>query len=162
MTTWQDSVTQRMADQGLTVSPRPSPEMPQIVDYDSLTDLTDEQLIDLFQEFVAWNDYATSVLSEASVSERMATRRVERAEAQFMTDEWTGKSTDRVTVQKARMANNMAVSAAHDKADQAYAYRKMVESIVMKLDRDSNLISRELTRRTTSSDKPTRRVRSAV
>lgn len=152
----------RMAEVGINFPAKPGDTVPEIANVLSIPDLTDEELMDLFHEFVAWNDYATGLLSQAAVEERIANRNVEQHEARYMTAQWTGKSTDRVTVQKAKMADDPAVRDAHQRADHAYAYRKLLDSIVSKLDRDCNLLSRELTRRTSSYDKPTRRSRSAI
>lgn len=75
-----------------------------------------------------------------------------------MLKEWTGKSGDRVTLQKARAASDPEIVEARQQFDEAYAYRKLVESIANSMERNAQMLSRELTRRT-SFDRTPRRSR---
>lgn len=147
---------QEIVAQGLDLPDKPVSGLPQLPD--SLTTMTDVELMEAYAEFVAWSDYTTSQVAAAAIDERAAQAYLESVEAEVMLREWSGKTGDRVTVQKAKAASDEAVIRARNEVDERYAYRKLTESIATSMERNAQMLSRELTRRT-SNDKTTSRGR---
>jgi hypothetical protein len=116
-----------------------------------LTDLDGEELSHLFSSLTAWSNYIATQLSAAQVDERYAEKAVDSASARIMVTRMGQKTTgERVTAIKAEVAIDPKVLGLADKLEDAYAYRKMIEVMFYNLERDTALVSREITRR--SSD----------
>lgn len=146
----------QIIEQGLDLPDKPVSSLPSLPD--SLTDMTDVELMESYAEFVAWSDYTTSQVAAAAIDERAAQAFLDAKEAEVMLREWTGKSGDRVTLQKAKAAADPEIVSARAAVDERYAYRKLIESISTAMERNAQMLSRELTRRT-STDKTTLRGR---
>jgi len=116
-----------------------------------ITDLGDEALMELFVCLTSWSDYLSSQFAVASIDEREAGRTVSVLEAKAMIANWKGGSGDRVAIAKANIALDPGVAAANEDLEAKHAYRKLIETLVQNVDRDSALVSRELTRRTSDS-----------
>lgn len=140
---------------GLDLPEKPVSSMPKLPD--TLTDMTDEALMDSYAEFVAWSDYTSSQVAAAAVDERSAQAQLEAKEAEVMLRDWVAKET--VAKQKARTTADPEIVVARQALDQAYAYRKLVESIATAMERNAQMLSRELTRRTSNDNRTTRRGR---
>jgi hypothetical protein len=134
-----------LLSQGLSYHPKPSIEIP-ILPSD-LTALDDENLMILYSQLTAWSDFVSTQVSCAQVDERAAEKRLSHAEALMMASETGGK----VTFARAQIAADPKILAMKETVEEAHAYRKIVESIGANIERDAALVSRELTRRTTSS-----------
>lgn len=147
---------QEIVSQGLDLPEKPVSGLPKLPD--SLTDMSDVELMESYSEFVAWSDFTTSQVAAAAIDERAAQATLEAKEAEVMLREWTGKTGDRVTLQKAKAASDPEIVAARQQVDERYAYRKLAESISTAMERNAQMLSRELTRRT-SYDKTTSRGR---
>ena len=65
----------------------------------------------------------------------------------------SGANGDRVTYARAQVAADPRIVALKDVVEEAYAYRKLVESLAANVERDASLVSRELTRRTSSRNR---------
>lgn len=135
-----------MREQGLDLPEKPVSSMPSLPD--SLTDMSDIELMESYAEYVAWSDYLTGQVAAAAVDERAAQALLDTREAEIMLQEWTGKSGDRVALQKARATSHPDIVASRKGLDEAYAYRKLVESLSVSMERNAQMLSRELTRRT--------------
>jgi hypothetical protein len=119
-----------------------------------LDDLDDKMLMEEFALFTAWADYANAQVGLAVISEREAELEYDWQVSLHMSDA-PKKS---VTVTKAEALQNPDVYAARKTLDEAYAYRRVVTDLAARYERDANVLSRELTRRTSeSSAKNTRR-----
>jgi hypothetical protein len=110
--------------------------------------LSDDRLMAVFTEYVAWQNYASTNLAEAEVIERRAEARLENFKQQGTVLNWDAEPSDkRVTVAKAKALT----SPEYEKLQQAYliayANRKMTESVYENCERSAALVSRELTRR---------------
>lgn len=134
---------------GLRLSKKPKLEIP-VLPRD-ITDLNDEDLMDLFVQFTSWTDYLSGQLAVSAIDEREADRAVSTAEAQAMLNNWKGGSGDRVAIAKAQIAIDPKVAALVKTLDEKHAYRKLVEVLYQNVERDSAVVSRELTRRTSDS-----------
>ena len=137
-----------MEAQGFILWDRPELEVPHLPA--DLTSLDDEALMDLWSVLVAWSDYTNGQLSAAQVDERSTERKLKFTESQLMVLKGAGSKAS-VTMLKAEIAVSPAIEKLEEELDGLYAYRKMVESIAQNLERDSSLISRELTRRTSGN-----------
>jgi len=116
-----------------------------------LTDLDTEELSHLFSSLTAWSNYIATQLSAAQVDERAAEKMLENASARLMVTRMGQKTTgERITAIKAEVAIDPKVLGLAEKVEESYAYRKMVEVMFYNLERDTALVSREITRR--SSD----------
>lgn len=131
---------------GFTLSPKPGFEIPSLPD--DITELDDEGLMELFVHFTQWNDHLSGAKAIASINEREAERAVDTLEAQLMVDNWKGGSGDRITIVKAQIASDSKIRTLKEDLDTKYAFRKLIETRAESVERDSQLVSRELTRRT--------------
>jgi hypothetical protein len=145
---------QEIVAQGLDLPEKPVSGLPKLPD--SLTNMSDVELMESYAEFVAWSDYTTSQVAAAAIDERAAQANLDAKEAEVMLREWTGKTGDRVTLQKAKAAADPEIIEARKAVDERYAYRKLAESIATAMERNAQMLSRELTRRTSFEKTTTR------
>ena len=139
-------VTESLKELGLTLSPKPSYDIPELPR--DITLLDDDGLMDLFVQFTQWTDHLSGVRAISVINEREAERALDTREAQLMLEGWAAGSKQTVTVQKAALAANAEIVALKDELDTKYAYRKIIETRAETVERDSQVVSRELTRRT--------------
>jgi len=88
-------------------------------------------------------------LAVAEIEEKIAETELEYADASALLSGWEGGSDARVTIAKAHRALNEDAKLAKKDYLEVYAYRKLMKVMYDSVERDSALISRELTRRTT-------------
>jgi hypothetical protein len=138
-----------LMQQGLTLSPKPEIEMP-ILPSD-VTVLDDEDLMILYSLLTAWADFISTQVSCAQVDERAAEKRLSHAENLLMIA--SGDKGDRVTYARAQVAADNKIVAMKEEVEEAHAYRKLIESMASNIERDAALVSRELTRRTSSRNR---------
>lgn len=131
---------------GIALAAKPEfsiPELPR-----DISEMDDEGLMDLFVQFTAWNDYLSGARAIAAINEREAESSVSAFESQIFLNEWKGGSAERTTVVKHKVASHPdVVDLKHDQ-DTKYAFRKMLETRAEDVERNSQVVSRELTRRT--------------
>lgn len=135
----------KLAKRGMEASPRPVlgiPVMP------VLTELDDESLMGLFGELVAWADYVGTQLAYAVIDERAMNDVLTVSEATAMVSGWSAVAGDKVTIARAQRDLDEGVQEIKQAATEAYAVRKLTETLFNNLERDASLVSRELTRRT--------------
>ena len=149
-----ESALSKLAGKGLTFSDKPRYEVPTLPR--DITDLDDDSLMDLFVTFTAWSDYLSSQFAIAAIDEREAQRVLDVVEAKTMLSSWKGGSGDRVAIAKASILADPEVAKYREDLDNKHAYRKLIETLHQNIDRDSALVSRELTRRTSDSGFKTR------
>lgn len=133
-----------LSAQGLPLYPQPEVEMPYLPA--DLTSVDDEGLMQLYSLLTAWSDFVSAQVAAAQVDERSAERRLTHTENVLMAS--SGDRGDRVTFARAQIAIDPTIVAMKEKVEEQHAYRKMVETLAQNLERDSSLVSRELTRRT--------------
>jgi hypothetical protein len=104
--------------------------------------------MDLFVQFTQWNDHLAGAQAIAIINEREAQRNLDNAEAKAMLKHWTGAKGDRVALVKAQIADSQDIQDLQHELDIKYAFRKLIETRTSNVERDSQLVSRELTRRT--------------
>lgn len=104
--------------------------------------------MDLFVHFTQWNDHLSGAQAIATINEREAQRALDNAEATAMLKNWTGTKGDRIALVKAQIASTKEIQDLQHELDVKYAFRKLIETRTLNVERDSQLVSRELTRRT--------------
>ena len=83
----------------------------------------------------------------AEVDERFAEDRLKILEAKALIRDWGGSKEDRVAVARAERVLDPEVADAMDGVQGCYAARKLISAMVDAADKNSALISREVTRR---------------
>ena len=114
-----------------------------------ITDLSGEQLAEMFTILTGWADYTASQLAQAQIAERAAQRALDFRVNKLMVEK-LGSATkgDKVTLIRAQIAIDDDVVKLEDALEEKHAYRKMVEMMLSNQERDITLVSREITRRT--------------
>lgn len=146
-----ETVQQELEDQGFRLPDRPEvePSLPEDV-----TAMPDDDLMELFTVFVGWNDYASAQAALAMITESEMARELEQAEAKA----WrTVEAKASVSAAKAHVNGDRDVIIARAKVEKAKAYKRLVTEIADRYERDGNLLSRELTRRTSQEIRKKRR-----
>lgn len=130
---------------------KPKSDIPEIPKY--LDDLSDEDLMSLYGEFIAWISYAKADMAYAEVCEERALSECRLIESKVLIEQWGSDAKgDRVTIAKARRDVDSRVIDTQQVHLEARAYRKLVETVFDRCERSAQLVSRELSRRI--SDKP--------
>ena len=125
---------------------RPVQEIPTIPE--NLDGLSDNKLMGLYNEFMAWVSYAKADYVQAEIAEDRTAHNLKITEARTMIDQWSEKTKgDTVTLAKARRDIDPEVVAMQEAHLQARAYRKLVESVFERCERGAQVLSRELSRR---------------
>lgn len=131
---------------GLDLPAKPEVDYPELPSR-SLVELPDKALMDTFQEFVEWADYVAGQMAIAEIEERLCETMIRRIEAEAIVRNRPEKASEAVTWAKAEKELDPTFQEWLDKLDVIYAYRKMVSVLVESLERDAQLLSREITRR---------------
>ena len=139
-------VLEALKELGVTLSARPDFPIPMLPR--DLTELDDEGLMDLFVQFTQWNDHLSGARAIAVITDREAERILDGVQAQAMLANWAGSKGDRVAVAKASIAADSKVVELKEDLDTKYAFRKLIETRAEDVERNSQVVSRELTRRT--------------
>jgi hypothetical protein len=140
--------------QGLRVPAQPEDRLPRLPN--DITSLHDENLMVLFTEITSWLDYVAVQVACAEIDERALQRSLDYAEAGALIGGWSGDRADRVSIARAKQAVAPEVQRIQAEFAEAHNYRKLIQTLAQNLERDSALVSRELTRRTSGST-PSRR-----
>jgi hypothetical protein len=143
------SAVDKFAGWGLTFH-KPSDE--QVVLPPDITDVTSENLGELFTRLTAWTDYIASQKVMAELEERAALKKKDLLENQLMFKRMGAQTKgERVTAVKAEIAVNEEIITLDNDYEEKYAYRKLVEMLLNNHERDLSLVSREITRRSNDS-----------
>ena len=126
----------------------PKPAYDQAVLPPDITELSSEQLAEMFTILTGWADYMSSQLVQAQLAERDALRKAEFAESKALVKLTTGspKGTT-VSLIKAQIDIDPDIQDLRDKYEEKYAYRKILEMMLNNQERDITLVSREISRR---------------
>lgn len=108
-----------------------------------MTSLSDKDLMGLFSQFVSWQNYVDQQFSDAEMQEASCLSEKHVAEALAM----AGSSAKQVAKQKAEMLSNPTVQQKDEAWLKAKAMRKALAIQRDALERMSNFLSRELSRR---------------
>ena len=114
-----------------------------------ITVLSSEQLAEMFTVLTGWADYIATQLAVAQINERTLEKKLDRKVASLLVEKMGAKEKgDRVTLVKAQISMDEDVQNLEDKHHQAYVQRKAWEVMLSNQERDTTLVSREITRRT--------------
>ena len=133
-----------MPSVGVALGAAPSFDVPDLPH--DLTLLDEQDLMILYGEYVAWQNFAATRQSEAEVDETRAEAAQRYAEDIVMMGATEGK----VLITRAAMSDDEQVLEARSNVIQAYANRKTAQIVYANCERVVNLISRELSRRIAS------------
>lgn len=141
--------------QGLAIPMKLNSDVPQLPP--DISDLSDSSLMLLFSELTAYTNFLSAQLALAIIDERTNEAAKSDIENVALLRAHSGKSSkDTITMLKVQVAAEEDVSAAESKYLTSYNYRKLVEVLVNNAERDTILVSRELTRRTSGYSAKTR------
>ena len=104
-----------LSTKGFIIPSKPTYEIPALPR--DITDLNDDDLMELFVELTSWNDYVAPQLAVAAIDEREADRYVSVLEATAMVNHWKGASGERVTIAKANIVIDPKVIEAKEELD---------------------------------------------
>jgi hypothetical protein len=126
----------------------PKPVYDQAILPPDITELSSEQLAEMFTILTGWADYMASQLVQAQLAERNSLRKTELAESRALVALTTGspKGTT-VSLIKAQIDIDPDIQDLRDKYEEKYAYRKILEMMLNNQERDITLVSREISRR---------------
>ena len=142
-------VVDSLSDLGFPLPPKPVFDIPSLPR--EITELDDEALMSLFVEFTQWNAHLAGAHAIACINEREAERSLELGEAEAIFSSWTSNISTKgmlASVLKAKVSSLPAIRELHQDLNIKYAFRKVLETRTISIERDSQLVSRELTRRT--------------
>lgn len=143
-----------MNSQGLKQSDKPDYDIPRLPT--DLTQIEDEDLMVLYSKLTAYADFVSVQASCAQIDERNLEKRLSAMESSKMLASG-GKSENRVTFARAQVAVDPEVVALKESLEKTHAYRKLIETMASNIERDSALVSRELTRRTSTVNRRSNR-----
>lgn len=141
-----ESAMESVKDQGFQLPDKPKRDQPDLPD--DLTDLDDDGLLDLMREFTSWADFAGAQVGMAVIAEREAEMELERITGVVWDETLADDPKKSVTVLKMVSLKDSRVYEARKSYEDSYAYRRIVTDISDRFERDAQMLSRELTRRT--------------
>lgn len=113
-----------------------------------ITLLDDAELMEIASKYMENYNMVSTQVACAFIAEAEAENDYDYLEATMLMGKSSGKSTEKAVLLKAQVLADPQIQAKKDVKMSAYAYRKMIETILNSLERCYNLSSRELTRRT--------------
>jgi hypothetical protein len=139
------SAIDKFAGWGLSFQ-KPSDE--QVTLPPDITDISSDQLGELFTRLTAWTDYIASQMVMAQLEERAALKKKEFTENTMLVRRMGAQvKGERITAVKAEINVDPTVVELDNDYEEKYAYRKLVEMLLNNHERDLALVSREITRR---------------
>jgi hypothetical protein len=144
------STIDSMHSQGLTLRTSMQIDTPQLPA--DITELGDEQLMGLFSQLTAYNNFLSTQLACAFIDERDVERELDTHESIAFLQFYDAKKTkDTMSLLKAQVSTDPKVKHLKEMHSARYNYRKLIEVMVDNVERDTALVSRELTRRTSGA-----------
>ena len=122
-----------------------------------ITIISDDRLMQLFSEFVQWQNFAATEFAVAEVEEERAEANVRRLTAEGFVLNYGNKA--KVTETRAAIDSSPQMMDAKDRVLDAYAKRKMTGVMKENCERTAALLSRELSRRIGGADAQRRQMR---
>ena len=134
--------------QGFQFNTRMDMRIPDVPE--DITELDDEGLMRLFGELTAYANFLTAQYACAVIDEKNADQALDFEESKNYISAYEANKKETVTIMKARMATDPNIIHLREALSAKYAYKKLIEVMVNNVDRNTQLVSRELTRRTSS------------
>ena len=104
----------------------------------------------MFGELTAYANFLTAQYACAVIDEKNAEQMLDFEESKHYIASYEANKKDTVTIMKARMATDPNIIHLREASAAKYAYKKLIEVMVNNVERNTQLVSRELTRRTSS------------
>lgn len=150
-----EEIIDQLAKQGLVIQKHVELDMPTLPP--DISAIGDEDLMSLFSKLSAFSNFLEAQLACAQIDERRAEKELETTENLALLDANTSKTAkDTVTLLKAKVASDPQIKKLTEAYEAKYAYRKLIEVMCDNTGRDTVLVSRELTRRTSGFNAQTR------
>lgn len=139
------SALQKLDDWGLTFYQPTSEQVKLPAD---ITAITSDQLGELFTRLTAWTDFLASQVAMAKLDERAALNKKEFAENTMLVKRMGAQTKgERVTTVKAEISVHPDIVHLSNEYEEKFATRFMLETMFTNHERDLQLVSREITRR---------------
>lgn len=135
-----------MVHEGFPLPAKPQYDVPTLPQ--DIGELDDASLMELFVQFSAWAGFYGVKVAVAEVEEQQLEGELRVEEAKATVRNWGGTSEARVTIAKANRDMDRTVVELREKLLALKAFRKLVATLHENVTREMNLVSRELTRRT--------------
>lgn len=144
----------RRSERLLGFQDQPSAQPPTVPT--NLTELPDSDLMELFVRLTQWAKFFQHRLVQAEIEERNAEQVLELRQARYVAAKWSGGKDERINALKAERDADPEISDAKSELNQKWATRKLAGVLYGGVDRDSFLVSREISRRQGSGDRERR------
>lgn len=135
-----------LVSDGVWLAKRPDFDVPEVPD--DIADLPDDSLMQLFVQLTEWLNYLSIKVTLATVDEHQEEASLKFDEARATVEYWGGSSSDKVTIAQAKRTTDPIVVQQRTASLEAYAHRKMLETVAGNVERLQTVVSREVTRRT--------------
>lgn len=119
-----------------------------------ITLVEDADLMVMASKYMENMNFLRTQAACSEIAEVEADALYEEAVSQGLLNKTTGKPTEKATILKAQVLTDPTVKDLSDAASYAHAYHKMIRTILENIERYYQLVSRELTRRTSSNKSP--------
>jgi len=137
-----------LGEQGLNIRQVLDLDMPEFPEDITLVD--DQELMVMASKYMENYNMMRTQTACAQVAELEAENEYDRAEAYALMETSTGKATEKAGLLKAAVLLRPEIQEKLQIKSYVYAYRKLMETTQDNMERYYNLVSRELTRRTSS------------
>lgn len=137
-----------LGEQGLNIRQVLDLDMPEFPEDITLVD--DQELMVMASKYMENYNMMRTQTACAQVAELEAENEYDRAEAYALMETSTGKATEKAGLLKAAVLLRPEIQEKLQVKSYVYAYRKLMETTQDNMERYYNLVSRELTRRTSS------------
>lgn len=135
--------------QGFEIAERVTIEIPSLPA--DITEPGDEELMLLYSRFTQYYDLLCTQVACAQIDERDSEKQISMEESRLMLANPSTKA-ERVAILKAHVSADPIIVNLSEKHTALYNYRKLIEMMASNAERDTQLISRELTRRTAGAN----------
>jgi hypothetical protein len=136
-----DGAWRKVSSLGLAPPERPDTDIPRLPS--DLGTLSDSRLMQIFVQLTQWADYASVQVAMADILEDDAESTLRLEEAKYM----ARHQGDKVTEVRARRSEDPDIIELSQEVLKAKAFRRLTAAIFSSIERDSNTVSRELSRR---------------
>ena len=137
-----------LGEQGLNIRQVLDLDMPEFPEDITLVD--DQELMVMASKYMENYNMMRTQTACAQVAELEAENEYDRAEAYALMETSTGKATEKAGLLKAAVLLRPEIQEKLQVKSYVYAYRKLMETTQDNMERYYNIVSRELTRRTSS------------
>lgn len=135
----------KIRGQGISIPDSPDFDMPSLPA--DITVLSGEDVIVLLSDITSWLEFIEVQFYSAQVDEEFERIKLDELQASIQIEQKTEKT---VSSQKAHAVVDEKVVEQRMRHHRAYTYRKLMETVYNRLDRQRFIVSREITRRTGS------------